>query len=442
MRLSTKLLAGAALGALLASGAGTAADAKAARHRQAAPRPPATAADVSELRAEIQALKAQLAAQQDAQQQILTQAQQAQAAAETAQDQSRTLQAKADAEIQTIPTQVQTAVAAAKPKPGWEANTSVNGRMYYDLTNIEQKRDGAKIPATGSSFDIKRFYVGVDHRFNDVFSANVTTDVAYLSADGLTQVYIKKAYLQAKVSDALTVRLGSADLPWVPFAEDVYGYRFVENTIADRDKFGTSADWGAHALGKVGVFNYAVSVVNGAGYKNPTRSKGMDVEGRVSASMNGFTAGVGGYSGKLGKDVQGVATFHTANRFDAIASYANPKFRLGVEYFAAENWNNVTAVLGDKSDGVSIFGNFNFTPQVSVFGRYDRVKPSKTLNPREKEGYFNIGVNYQPAKIVDFALVYKRDQVDNGLLSTSNGVIGGTRKGAYDEVGLFGQFRW
>jgi len=99
-------------------------------------------------------------------------------------------------------------------------------------------------------------------------------------------------------------------------------------------------------------------------------------------------------------------------------------------------------VLGDKSDGTSIFGNFNFTPQVSVFGRYDWVKPSRTLNPREKEGYFNIGVNYEPTKIVDFALVYKRDQVDNGLLSTSNGAIGGTRKGTYDEVGLFGQFRW
>ena len=441
MRLSTKLLAGAALGVFLTAGAGGA-DAKAAKHRHALPKPAATAQDVSEPRAEIQALKDQLATQQQVQQQTQAQAQQAQAAAQTAQDQARTLQAKADAEIQTIPSQVQTAVAAAKPKPGWEANTSVNGRMYFDLTNIEQKRDGAKVPTTGSSFDIKRFYVGIDHKFNDVFSANVTTDVAYVSADGLTQVYIKKAYLQAKVNDALTVRLGSADLPWVPFAEDVYGYRFVENTIADRDKFGTSADWGAHALGKVGIFNYAVSVVNGAGYKNPTRSKGMDIEGRVSTSMNGFTAGIGGYSGKLGKDVQGVATFHTANRFDAIAAYANTKFRVGVEYFAAENWNNVTTALADKSDGTSLFGNFNFTPQVSVFGRYDWVKPSKTLNSREKDGYFNIGVNYEPVKIVDLALVYKRDQVDSGLLSTSNGTIGGTRKGAYDEVGLFGQLRW
>jgi type II secretory pathway pseudopilin PulG len=445
MSFATKLLAGAALCAALSVGIATTADAKTVRHKTA-PKAAATAAEVSELRSEVQALKEQLAtqaqAQQQAQQQTQAQVQQAQATAQTAQDQARMLQAKADDEIKTIPGQITSAVNAAKPKPGWEGSTSVSGRMYYDLTNIEQKKDGSKVAPSGTGFDIKRFYVGIDHKFNDTYSANITTDEAFVAADGLTQIYIKKAYLQAKISDALIVRLGSADLPWIPFAEDVYGYRFVENTIADRDKFGTSADWGAHALGKIGIFNYAVAVINGGGYKNPTRTKGMDIEGRVSTSMDGFTLGVGGYSGKLGKAAQGVTTFHTANRFDAIASYANTKFRVGVEYFAAENWNNVLTVAGDKSDGTSVFGNFNFTPQISAFGRYDWVKPSKTINSGLKDGYFNIGVNYEPVKIVDLALVYKRDQVDNGLLSTSNGTIGGVHRGAYDEVGLFGQLRW
>ena len=45
-------------------------------------------------------------------------------------------------------------------------------------------------------------------------------------------------------------------------------------------------------------------------------------------------------------------------------------------------------------------------------------------------------------QIVDLALVYKRDEVTNGSLSTSNGVIGGVNKGTYDEIGLFGQLRW
>jgi hypothetical protein len=137
-----------------------------------------------------------------------------------------------------------------------------------------------------------------------------------------------------------------------------------------------------------------------------------------------------------------VATPHTANRLDALAAYVVPKFRLGVEYFAASNWNTVTSVTSDRTDGYSAFGSFNFTPQVSAFGRYDYVKPSKDIKPALKDGYWNIGLNWEPVKIVDLALVYKHDNVENGTLSTSNGTIGGSNKGTYDELGLFGQFRW
>src|SRR5262249_8696258 len=124
--------------------------------------------------------------------------------------------------------------------------------------------------------------------------------------------------------DAFVARLGSADLPWVPFVEDIYGLRYVENVLIDRLKFGTSADWGLHAGGKVsdGMFNYGASVVNGAGYKNPTRSKSMDFEGRMGiAPLQGLSLAIGAYSGKLGKDVEGTTTpvKHTANRLDALA---------------------------------------------------------------------------------------------------------------------------
>lgn len=334
--------------------------------------------------------------------------------------------------------------AIPKPKKSWAEDTKISGRMYYDLTNIEAKSDGAKVKPTGTGFDIKRFYVGIDHKFNDTFSANVTTDFQYSSAIGATEVYIKKAYLDMKVNDALDVRFGSTDLPWVPYAEGIYGYRHIENTLIDRTKFGTSADWGVHAAGTFpgGIVSYAVAVVNGAGYKSPLRGKGMDVEARVSAKIDKINLAVGGYTGKLGKDTQGATTYHTANRFNALAAYVDPKFRVGVEYFNASNWTNVATATSDKADGYSVFGSYNFTDKISAFGRYDYVKPNKDTASSKKDNYFNIGVQYSPTKIVDFALVYKRDEVEHGTLSTSNGTIGGTNKGTYDEVGLFGQLRW
>src|SRR6185437_6468566 len=188
---------------------------------------------------------------------------------------------------------------------GWWNNTSIGGTAFIDFSNIEHKVSGTKQADQGTNFDLKRFYVAIDHKFDDVWSANLTTDVTYDGTTKASQIFIKKAFLQAKVwDDAFVVRVGSADLPWVPFVEGLYGYRYVENTLIDRTKFGTSADWGAHFFGKFadGLVNYQLSVVNGAGYKadpiggGANRSKDLDVEGRVNLNWEGFVLGVGGYS--------------------------------------------------------------------------------------------------------------------------------------------------
>ncbi len=455
MKMKTSLLRGAALGALIALGLGAAAQAKTVRHHHTPPAGPSLEQQQIQALQEQNAMLVQRINALEAQQQ---QTAAAAAAAQQAAQSAQAAQVQADTEIKRIPGEVQTAVAALpKPKPGWESSTSVNGRMYYDITSITEKSDGVTpSPArNGVNFDIKRFYVGIDHKFNDTFSANITTDFTYDGAVGATQIYIKKAYLQAKLSDAMVFRLGSTDLPWVPFVEDIYGYRYVENVMIDRDKFGTSADWGVHVSGKVPAgmvtFNYALAAVNGAGYKKPgfgtgNRSQGVDFEGRVSATADHFTVAVGGYTGKLGKDVKnGPTTYVNASRFDALVAYTNDRIRLGGEYFYASDWNDVTQAnpaLRNSSEGFSGFGSFKVTPQVAVFGRYDWVKPRRDTSPSLHDNYFNVGVSYSPAKIVDFALVYKRDKVDNGIIGTSNGNVGGIVDGTYDEVGLWSQFRW
>lgn len=468
MTFKATLVRSVALGSVLAVALGATAQAKPVKkhhhhHAAAAAANPNAEllAEVQALRSEVRDLHGRLDAQAQTTQQAQSQAEAAQAQAAAAQQQVQV----ATADIKRIPAEVKQEVAAAAPKPvsGWWSNTSVNGRMYFNLSNIDQKTNTGvpattgKVPPSGTGFDIKRFYVGIDHKFNDIYSANLTMDMQYSSAIGATEFYIKKAYLQAAYSPALTVRLGSTDLPWIPFVEDVYGYRYVEQTLTDRTKFGTSADWGAHVLGKVALadkmsLGYQVSLVNGAGYKTPGmpgsgaqgRTKTMDLEGRVNLNVDKFVFALGGYDGKLGKNPTvappGVPpVLHTAERFNALAAYVDPKFRVGVEYFTAKDWG-VTTV--DKADGYSGWASFNFAPNMSIFGRYDYEKPNKTTAPTKKDGYWNLGLSYSPAKIVDLSLVYKRDKVDNGSLSTGNGTIGGAVGGTYDEIGLFGQFRW
>lgn len=344
---------------------------------------------------------------------------------------------------------VAAAPTAPKANSDWTKDTKISGKAYFNISSIDNERDGIDQSNNGTQTELKRFYLGVDHRFNDVLSANLTTDFRY-GSNGTSNdvlVYVKKAYLQAKFAPEFFVRVGSADLPWVPFAEGIYGYRFVENQLIDRTKFGTSADWGVHVGGSFldGKVSYAASAINGAGYKTLSRSSNtIDLEGRISASpIKNITLAVGGYTGKLGKSAENGVDTRRATRFNALAAYTDRRVRLGVEYFHAKNWLNVTGPVGDSADGWSAFGSFAFNKQFSVFGRYDWVKPKKDASPGLRDRYFNVGVNYKPIKELDLALVYKRDRAKNGFLSTSNGTIGGIdnlTSGSYDEVGIFGQF--
>ncbi len=405
-----------------------------------ASRPPGQTADqrdaeIAALRAEVEALKQQVDALAAAQHAI---AQQAQTAAAAAQKQ-----------VASVPAPVPPKESA----PGWWANTTIGGRSFFNVSNIHQTStnlsgDTTDTAANGTQTELKRFYLIVDHRFDDTFSANLTTDFRY-NTNGTskdTVVFVKKAYVQAKLSPALFVRVGEADLAWAPYVESLYGYRFVENTLIDRTKFGTTTEWGVHVGGTFGdgFVSYAASAVNGSGYKTLSRnSDTIDLEGRINVNpVKNVSIGIGGYRGKLGKSAANLpdfATPNTATRIDAAAAYTDKRIRLGVEYFAVSNWNTVTSPSSDKSSGWSGFGSFAFTPKISVFGRYDWLKPSKDLTPSMRDNYFNLGLDYKPISPLDLAIVYKHDKVKNGQLATSNGTIGGEAYGRYDEVGIFGQ---
>jgi len=473
MQTKTSLLSGVAMGVLLAAGLSGAADAKTKKHHHAAPAPVAAPdARVTALADEVEALKARLDAETLARQQDEAQVQAAQAKAAAAEADAQAARGQLAEQIQTIPGEVKSEVAAATPKPGWWGDTKVGGQVFSDISNIHQTTTSpasALVPTSnGTDVDLKRFYMIIDHNFNDMFSADLTTDVTYDSTTKASQLYVKKAWLQAKVSDELAIRLGASDLPWIPYVENIYGYRYVENVLIDRTKYGTSTDWGVHAFGQALSWsdvkiNYAFSAIDGAGYKveaagTTNRSEDMDFEGRVSAEADGFNAALGGYEGKLGKAVNGVVTNHPAERFDALVAYVNPQFRIGGEYLWAKDWNNVTTALGkpvDESTGYSVFGSYNVLAKIALFGRYDYLKPLETTDPGEKEGYYNVGVSYTPVKGVDVALVYKHDNVQNdgvgtGLLTTANGAgtsvgsgsIGGVHGGDYDEIGVFTKYAW
>ncbi len=327
-----------------------------------------------------------------------------------------------------------------------------SGVVFADLTyrqNVDKATNLSPDKGNGTSFDLKRFYVTLDQKWNDTWAARFRADIGN-ETNGKYDIFVKHAYLQAKVAPELTLKAGAADLPWVPFVEGLYGFRYVENVLIDRTKFGTSADWGLHAGGNLGgdVAQYAISVVNGRGYGDPTRSQSPTGEARLSfVPVKGLTLAAGGLVGTLGQRTVGTKTPNTAQRLQAVAAYADGGLRLGAEGFWASNYSTkiiTGAAPKDKAVGASGWVSYGFaeTPW-TVFARADYVEPSRDVNKKLKDLYANGGVQFKPVDAVSLALVYKYEQVKDGTLSTSNGTVGTAttgKSGTYNEIGLWAQY--
>ncbi len=375
------------------------------------------------------------------------------------------LDARTDAQSDVNVQQAQAIDAASKGGDATAAlaklvnGTTLSGRMYYDVSNINERPitgGGNKVDPSGTNFDIKRFYLGVDHKFNDVWALDLTTDFQYNATLGASELYIKKAYLEGKFDQLFTLRAGANDMPWIPYAENLYGYRYVDKTITDMLGQGTSSDWGLHAFGATssGVFNYAAAVVNGYGYKTApdnglnNRSKSVDFEARIGFQpIPGLNIAVGGYSGKKGKDTYAndastTNEVNTASRTNAIIAYANSSFRIGGEWFQAKDYANPFMPIGAtdlKQDGYSIFGNVNLTDSgISLFARYDKSKLNKDAAIDPEFTYYDIGVEFPIVKGVKIAPVYKYAKNEGGSALNSLYGAGNETK----EFGVFGEFRF
>ena len=371
------------------------------------------------------------------------------------------------------------AVAAALVAPMAHADngdTTLGGLIYADLTHQSTTNGSNDVDPSGNGLDVKRAYIIVTHTFTDVWSANITTDFNFPSYTATstttvtpppagttvsttttvkspeTQLFIKNAYVQGKFDDLAVLRVGAEGTPWIPYAESIYGYRFVENTLIDRTEiggigsFGNSADWGVNVNGANSLWNYSASLLNGNGYKNPSRSKVMDFEGRVGATpIAGLIIGVGYYDGSLGQDTnanqlaaesapKGGVAQNDATRENALVAWKADGLTVGVEYFTAKNFSTklIFTNTTDSEDGYTVYGSYDFTDVYSVFGRYDDVKPKKDTDSSLEDKYYNAGVSLKTDKNVTWALAYKNETLkDSGTINVK-----------FNELGIWAQIKF
>lgn len=303
-------------------------------------------------------------------------------------------------------------VAGAGELPA--GDTDVGGTLFIDATHLDQTRNGKPVPLNRDGADLKRFYLSLDHRFGDVWSAHVVTDINWTRNQSPTDLWLKHAYLQGAFSKAFVLRLGAADMPWAGFANQWGGYRYVDKELVTRLSYGTSADWGVHALGALadgGPVQYAASVVTGSSFKHPRTGDRPDVEARLGwQPTRESVVAVGGYDGTRSLDGGDHEALHTARRFDALAAYADKRFRLGAQYFSATDWNQVRSTRGDRADGWSAWASVQVAPGWAVFARADGARTSRDLDPSLRDRYRNLGVAWTVNRALQVAAAWKDER--------------------------------
>ena len=305
-----------------------------------------------------------------------------------------------------------TALAAlCLPAVAWAQDaapaTKVSAQIFVNASQLD--RDGVVSDDEGLALDLKRTFITVDHRFNEHWTAQVTTDVQWLRNSDPTDVWLRHAYLQRSFGKGNWLRLGNAPLPWIQQESARDGYRYVDGALITRSKMGNAADYGVHGQYTRGDFTYAASVVTGGGYQKPRLGKRPDVEARVGwAPAKGVELAVGGYRGTRALDAGDRPREHTAQRWNAMASWVGERGRIGAQYFRAEDWTRVVKPGSDDQRGWSVWGSYQLSPQYALLTRHEETRMSLDIDPRTRERYHLVGVEWKPNKHLRLAAVAKQ----------------------------------
>jgi hypothetical protein len=365
--------------------------------------------------------------------------------------------------------------------------------FYYDnLTNTQPAsnsfpQEAGEPKALGyNQFDIERIYLNVQSQLSSNTAFKVTTDVwrnaAYPGTsasttlpvfdstgkktnetvivpgtasssyyNGLT-IRLKFGYFDWNPAQDLTLRFGMQPTPWIGLMDGVWGYRGVQQTAIDKNKFMIASDLGFSAgwnfPNKYG--NLTAYIFNGQGYVNPEFDRFKDVAAKIEINpfptdnvLKGLKiAGYGYWGSRLLSSTIQSSNALAYNTMGGMVWFNNDAYNVGVEYdlhqvgqsvagTGAQAGQMLVADSNVTSTVLSIFGNVKGPGEMkdwAVFARVDLFNPiTATLpstviyTPANTTNTFIVaGISYQASKGVQLALDYQGTTFAHNVLTPFN----------------------
>lgn len=138
-----------------------------------------------------------------------------------------------------------------KIKP-WYEKGSINGKIFANFHT-----SGSEF-GKSNAFEVKRAYLGysidLDKNWSSAIKLDIGNPTDFKSETDLVIgrrfAFFKNVYLQYNY-DKLKIQFGIADAFQFKTQEKFWGYRYIESSFQDKNKFGSSADIGFFASYKI-----------------------------------------------------------------------------------------------------------------------------------------------------------------------------------------------
>lgn len=277
------------------------------------------------------------------------------------------------------------------------------GNMIGDYYWIAENHDPAIKDKNG--FWFRRIYFTYDKKLSDAFSVRFRLEMSQpgdFSTESKITPVVKDAYLKWKAGNTHFI-LGISPTPTWNIVEKTWGYRSVEKTALDLQKFGSSRDFGAAVRGQLdrnGKVKYHLMLANGSGNESEVN------KGKMGLLSLGFYPAEEIIVEVYGdwNDNPGDNDWFTVQGF---AAYKAQETRIGMQ-FAHQN-RKVEGREDIALEVGSLFLTVNVGGKTNVFARIDRMfDPNPQgekisyipFDPTAKSTFIVAGLDFTPIKNV------------------------------------------
>lgn len=263
------------------------------------------------------------------------------------------------------------------------------GDFYYVMTHHDSTYNGQ------NGFWFRRIYLTYDKRLNEKISIRLRMEMKssdFTEDPQRIYPFIKDAYLKWKIRKTSFI-LGISPTPTWDLIEKFWGYRSVEKTAPDLQKFGSSRDFGIAFKGKfIRKMGYHLMLANGEGNKSEN-NKFKKFMSAIDFRISHFIIQIyGDWEEEKGDDIY---------TFQGFLGFKLKQVRTGIHYSRQ--------IKGEeKRELASAFVIYDLKKSLSLILRYDKMfdpSPSGisyTPFAQAKSNLLIAGFDLRPNKYIHF----------------------------------------